>query len=81
MIFFYSQKKRELGLKLAKFPVTPYTAPELLRLTLLNEIPSNHARTTILEQLRNHDAPVTDPNVSVKMFLVRYLACLSKCKI
>ncbi|CAH8556542.1 unnamed protein product [Schistosoma bovis] len=55
-------KKRELGLKLAKFPVTPYTAPELLRLTLLNEIPSNHARTTILEQLRNHDAPVTDPN-------------------
>ncbi|TGZ68700.1 hypothetical protein CRM22_004119 [Opisthorchis felineus] len=29
-------KRRELGIRLAKLPVTPYTAPELLRLTLLH---------------------------------------------
>ncbi|CAH8477525.1 unnamed protein product [Dicrocoelium dendriticum] len=28
-------RKRELGIRLSKLPVTPYTAPELLRLTLL----------------------------------------------
>ncbi|CAI2727957.1 unnamed protein product [Schistosoma spindalis] len=67
-------KKRELGLKLAKFPVTPYTAPELLRLTLLNEIPSNYARTTILEQLRNRDAPVTDLNNSSVTQLIHHLS-------
>ncbi|CAL8090834.1 unnamed protein product [Calicophoron daubneyi] len=30
-------KERELGLRLTKLPVTPYTAPELLRLALLHE--------------------------------------------
>ncbi|XP_018646310.1 zinc finger protein, putative [Schistosoma mansoni] len=67
-------KKRELGLKLSKFPVTPYTAPELLRLTLLNEIPSNHARTTVLEQLQNHAVPVADPNNSSVTQLIHQLS-------
>lgn len=34
---FLFQKIRELGIRLKKLPVTPYTAPELFRLTLLQE--------------------------------------------
>ncbi|CAH8503608.1 unnamed protein product [Schistosoma turkestanicum] len=67
-------KKRELGLKLAKFPVTPYTAPELLRLTLLHEVPSNSNRTTVLEQLQNHATSATDSNNSSVTQLIDHLS-------
>ncbi|CAH8850715.1 unnamed protein product [Trichobilharzia szidati] len=53
-------KKRELGIKLAKFPVTPYTAPELLRLTLLHEVPLNHSSMVKSEEFLKHDNSVTE---------------------
>nr|CAH8850569.1 unnamed protein product [Trichobilharzia regenti] len=53
-------KKRELGIKLAKFPVTPYTAPELLRLTLLHEVPLNHSPIVKSEEFLKHDNSVTE---------------------
>ncbi|KAF7260202.1 hypothetical protein EG68_03654 [Paragonimus skrjabini miyazakii] len=40
-------KKRELGIRLAKLPVTPYTAPDLLRLTLLHKPQGSDAIQTI----------------------------------
>ncbi|KAH8876795.1 Tyrosine-protein kinase BAZ1B [Schistosoma japonicum] len=69
-------KQRELGLKLAKFPVTPYTAPELLRLTLLHEISSSHARvTTVSEQLQSHKiVPDAEPNNSMTAQLIHQLS-------
>ncbi|CAH8561749.1 unnamed protein product [Heterobilharzia americana] len=53
-------KKCELGIKLSKLPVTPYTAPELLRLTLLHEVPLNLSSVTGSEQLPNHNNLITE---------------------
>lgn len=42
------QKKRELGIELTKIPITPYTAPELLRLLLSCELAKGTCSTNDL---------------------------------
>ncbi|TPP61401.1 putative Zinc finger protein [Fasciola gigantica] len=76
-------KKRELGIRLKKIPVTPYTAPELLRLTLLHGTLEMESRThkhvsdavsassvsdiELIDQLTTMDVYQSCPDIRLRM--------------